>query len=369
MMKKWRNRYIFLLLFVIVVVLLSKGGHTVLAESSNVMEKDGLIVNVSPAFNKERYVNGYYISNVNVYASEDIVSISMRVKNMLGQKRETTTFDMVFLDKYGRELERVQGFIGEVEASKSMPIGITISGGVFNIDAYDFTMEFSDEDIVEVSPLPSPSISPSPSLSPTSSVDEDLKGDRLIKMVEGLSVRQTDNCNVKLSWDMGNAENIIVLRAKEKDMEYELISYMSGKKKEFVDETAVRGKTYFYKVISYNGDLTEEVLSFDAAAKRVTLDYLIQPIISVTKGKSLGQKYVQITLKRYEGKYVEIYMKDFGKYKKLNINQGKNLCRYKKYRFRYAKGGASLFFKVRTYQMVAEKKRYSKFSQIGKIRI
>ena len=103
--------------------------------------------------------------------------------------------------------------------------------------------------------------------------------------------------------------------------------------------------------------------------KKITISYLISPAISIRKGNSGGQKYVQVFLQKYEGQYADIYMKSSGDFQKLAMKKRTIRSYRKKYRFRYRNGGVTLYFRVRTYQIVKGRKRVSLYSKIVKIKI
>lgn len=90
---------------------------------------------------------------------------------------------------------------------------------------------------------------------------------------------------------------------------------------------------------------------------------IVVPQFSLTKGKKGKQKFIQLYLKKYKGKYAEIYVKKKKKYIKVSIKK-KSISAYKrKYRLGYKESGMTLYFKIRTYKYKEETKIYSDFSK------
>lgn len=100
---------------------------------------------------------------------------------------------------------------------------------------------------------------------------------------------------------------------------------------------------------------------------------LQKPKIVVSKGRtSLGEKCIRIKLKKYKGKYVEVYVRQKnGKYVKVKLKKNKSHIKKNNslVKLTYSKGGSTLYCKVRTYKLVKGKKKYSYFSKVKKIRL
>lgn len=98
---------------------------------------------------------------------------------------------------------------------------------------------------------------------------------------------------------------------------------------------------------------------------------LKKPVISVKKKEKQGIRYLSIKVKKYEGKYAQIYLKKKkkGKFKRLTLRY-KRIKRYKGvFKVQYRKKHRTLYIKVRTYKGKKKKKVYSKFSKTIRIRV
>ncbi|MBO5488668.1 MAG: leucine-rich repeat protein, partial [Eubacterium sp.] len=95
---------------------------------------------------------------------------------------------------------------------------------------------------------------------------------------------------------------------------------------------------------------------------------IVRPVIVVKKKKSAGIRYLQITLKKYKGTYIQLYVKT-GKKSFHGISSKKiSIKKYKgKFKIRYSKKGQKVQIKVRTYKIVKKKNVYSPYSKVKKI--
>ncbi len=95
------------------------------------------------------------------------------------------------------------------------------------------------------------------------------------------------------------------------------------------------------------------------------------PVFSLKKKVSSNkQKYILIKLKKYAGKYVEVYVKvDKRKYVKLKLANNKISKVKKSLKFSYSFSKHTLYFKLRTYKKIGKKKIYSKKSKEKRIRV
>ena len=76
------------------------------------------------------------------------------------------------------------------------------------------------------------------------------------------------------------------------------------------------------------------------------------------------QKYVLVTLKKYQGKYVEVWAKiENQKYRKITLSENKISKLHGKLKFKYTFSKKKIYFKLRTYQKKNGKKIYSKVSK------
>ena len=94
----------------------------------------------------------------------------------------------------------------------------------------------------------------------------------------------------------------------------------------------------------------------------------VRPSFTVKKKKSAGIRYIEIKLKKYEGDYIQVYIKRGRKPdKKASLNNIK-IKKYKGvFKIQYGRQRQRLQVKVRTYKIKGKKRIYSKYSKAKKI--
>ena len=104
-----------------------------------------------------------------------------------------------------------------------------------------------------------------------------------------------------------------------------------------------------------------------SAKKKTT--YLPKPVFKIKKKKQGKIRYLQITLKKYKGTYIDIYARKKKKFKRVS----KAKLRIKKYKgvfkIRTYVKHMKIDIRVRTWQKRGKKKIYSKWSKIKRVRV
>lgn len=104
-----------------------------------------------------------------------------------------------------------------------------------------------------------------------------------------------------------------------------------------------------------------------SAKKKTT--YLMKPTFKIKKKKQGKIRYLQITLKKYKGTYIDIYARKKKKFKRVS----KAKLRIKKYKgvfkIRTYVKHMKIDIRVRTWQKKGKKKIYSKWSKIKRVRV
>ena len=120
------------------------------------------------------------------------------------------------------------------------------------------------------------------------------------------------------------------------------------------------------KVTSNPKHTKKPVISQKVKKKRKYLS--VRPVITLKKKKKAGVRYLQVNLKKYKGKYIQVYVK-VGKKPFKKISSKKILIKKHKRRFkiRYFRRKQKIKIKVRTYNIKKKKKIYSRYSKTKKI--
>ncbi len=95
---------------------------------------------------------------------------------------------------------------------------------------------------------------------------------------------------------------------------------------------------------------------------------MARPVFSLKKKKQNGIRYIEIKLKKYEGEYIQVYVKsDKKRYSRVSFKK----IKIKKYngifKIQYNKKNRKLYLKIRTYKIKEKKKIYSRYSSVKKI--
>lgn len=189
-----------------------------------------------------------------------------------------------------------------------------------------------------------------------------------VKRFRGKSVNHK---SVVLTWKKNaQASGYCIYRSVKMSSGYRKIKKCSGKATRFRDKKCKPGKRYYYQIRAIY-KLNGKNYQGKASECTVKLPYLKNPTFRLSKGKNeWGERYLQITLGKYAGKCVDIYLrKEIGYYRKVPMASHK-ISRYgRKLRFTYLHSGVKYWCKIRTYKIIKGKKRYSGYSKVKKIRL
>ena len=104
--------------------------------------------------------------------------------------------------------------------------------------------------------------------------------------------------------------------------------------------------------------------------KKIVIKYIKRPTIAVKKKKDGKISYLEIVVKKYKGKYIDLYYTTTGKRFKKITKKKLSIKKFKgKFKIRLLAKNSKIGVKARTWMTVKKKKRYSKWSVIKWIRI
>ena len=186
------------------------------------------------------------------------------------------------------------------------------------------------------------------------------------KSVENIKVNCTSNNKIKLVWkSLDGAKKYEVLRSSRVQGSYKRVGEVSAEKHDYLDSSVKKNTLYYYKILPVFSQGKEKkdhakVVSVKTFAYR-------QPQISVKKKKTTtGKRYLEIKFLKYEGKYADIYMGEYRKYRKLKFKKKMIKRNHGRYRFRYISSGHIIYMKIRTY---SEKNKKSPWSKAYRIKL
>ena len=223
-------------------------------------------------------------------------------------------------------------------------------------------------------PSTSPAVKPTPKTgivnqtaapSATSAADDspgqDLPG-KSVKPPAWKRIHTKDNRSIILQWKVvpGTKTYKIYRSGKEKGR-YTKIGSVSASKCLFRDRKVKAGRTYYYKIQADNGAFSN--------VKKYAVNGMTAPEVTVRKKGSGRNVYLEFRVKKYKGKYVEIYMKKKNKFVRISLSEN-NIKKYKgKMKLRCLLKNKTLSFKVRTFDKKKKAKKYSVYSKILTVKV
>ena len=106
------------------------------------------------------------------------------------------------------------------------------------------------------------------------------------------------------------------------------------------------------------------------SAGSVRIPAFTAPRIVIQKRKMGKIRFISIQFKKFKGKYADIYVAQGGKkFKKLKLVSSKIAKYKKKFKIQYKVKNKVLRIQIRTFDKKKEKKFYSSFSKVVKIKV
>ena len=187
--------------------------------------------------------------------------------------------------------------------------------------------------------------------------------------VNRLKAEAVSNKSVKFTWDKKSNFSKMILYYSTDGRKYKKITTCNSKKHAYTWKAGKPGKKYYFRFVTYQLQDGRQVKG-RIVTKKLLLPTLKTPTYQLSIGKSGKQKYMQIKLKRYQGRYVEISLKKGNAtFKKAPMVSDKIAYYHGKILFTYKKGGVTYSCKLRTYLIKNGRKKYSAYSKVKKIRI
>ena len=220
---------------------------------------------------------------------------------------------------------------------------------------------------VSTSPTPTESEKPKTSASPTVPSRTNISNVSNQVTNNQVQIQNVTTNYIQLTWKAQGDCEYHIYRSKKKAGVYQCVKIVKGGGT-YKDHQAKRGQTYYYKIMAVNADGSHTSLD-EIKPIKVTAAWLMKPVISAKKGVYDGRKGVQITLKKYRGKYAVIEGKWGGKYKKIPIRQGTIKSYKAKYRLAYGSQKGTISLRIRTWEKINGKKRYSAYSNVVRLKV
>lgn len=168
--------------------------------------------------------------------------------------------------------------------------------------------------------------------------------------------------SVRITWKSSTDRDGFLLYRSTNKTGYKRIAMITARTTTYLDRKVSAGTKYRYKAVPYvlkNG----QTVRGSASKIQTVSPRLMAPKYSLTKHRTVdGQRFLQIRLNKYQGKYVDVYIrKNVGRYvllrlKNNNIKQQKGI-----FKLHYSFRNATISVKLRTYykKPVSQKSFYS----------
>ena len=185
---------------------------------------------------------------------------------------------------------------------------------------------------------------------------------------------EKNETTVEISWQKKSVTGYEIYRAKGNNISefknYKKIATVSSKTTKYTDKTVKYKNYYSYIVKGYKKSGSKKKYTYvgdDAVyTAQTTLDLLYEDTCTTANSIRLfgGTEGYGLDINGFE-----IYRKEgSSKYKKIKTIKVKEGRSYFDYTDKKVKKGKTYFYKVRTYRIVNGKKKYSKFSNVIKLR-
>lgn len=168
--------------------------------------------------------------------------------------------------------------------------------------------------------------------------------------------------SVRITWKNSSDRDGFLLYRSTNKTGYKRIATITSRTTTYLDRKVSAGTKYRYKAVPYV--LKNGLIIQGSVSKVQTVSpRLMAPKYSLTKRKTVnGQRFLQIRLNKYQGKYVDVYIrKNMGRYvllrlKNNNIKQQKGI-----FKLHYSFRNATISVKLRTYDKkpVSQRSFYS----------
>lgn len=150
-MKKNKKIMIFILLVILVVAIVvfavNKNKKEVNEENNTEVENkvveefvqvldDGTKLNTSTKLNESRDVNGFKFENIQFTERKGQSVLLANVTNNTGKATDFTLVDVILLDKYGNEIEKLGGIISPLQPGAKTQFNVSMTLDYAN--SYDF---------------------------------------------------------------------------------------------------------------------------------------------------------------------------------------------------------------------------------------
>lgn len=169
---------------------------------------------------------------------------------------------------------------------------------------------------------------------------------------------------VRLKWKGDTSLCYRIYRSQRKNTGYRLLAEVTGKTT-YLDTHVVSGRQYYYQIRAVEKQKKKTVLRAQSPVLSVRIKTLKSPQIQIKKKAAGTVRYLDVCVKSYQGKKLEIYYKKKkdAPYRKLRLRSDDIRTQKRHFRIRYLSTKGTLYLKMRTRGTMKQKTVYSGYSK------
>lgn len=186
----------------------------------------------------------------------------------------------------------------------------------------------------------------------------------------GLKATADHYTKVKLTWNSVPGTSYQIYRSTSRASGYKQIKKKITKT-HYQDTSVKSGKTYYYRVKAVKTVGGKQIVQAESQTLRIKIRSLARPIVRVQKRQTGSIRYLLVQLKKYQGKYLEIYYKDskWSAYQKIKLYENRIKIQKRAFRIQCMSTGKNLYLRMRTYTRKKGKKIYSSYTKEKRIKV
>lgn len=174
---------------------------------------------------------------------------------------------------------------------------------------------------------------------------------------------------ITLSWIAGNTNvQYWIYRSEKRSGRKKLLKKISGNQSKYSDQRVAAGRSYYYQIKVMWNDGGNMKFCGNSQICKAALKVRKAPDIRIRKRRQGKIRYLEITLRKYTGKRLEIFYRKrkTGAYRKLKLRSN-TVTKHSKFRIKYLSNNGKLFFRFRTYQKQGKMQIYSRYTAEKKV--
>lgn len=161
-----------------------------------------------------------------------------------------------------------------------------------------------------------------------------------------------------------------IYRSEKKNGKKKLLKKLQENQTSYSDKHVTVGRAYYYQIKVMQVEKGESKFYCHSKICKATLKMKKAPVVRIRKGRQGNIRYLEITLRKYTGKRLEIFYRKrkVGAYRKLKLRTN-DISKMNRLRVKYLSSSGKLFFKFRTYDKKGKIRIYSHYTKVKKIKV